>query len=185
MPAKTIFACSEGSSNRNKVLLPTVNDSMESSPKRRKTSGGEKQDVAFDGRLATASRFVLEAEELLKEVRVDYGKTGFGSYADVNSAVFKVREAIESIEGHEGIPVSHVPWVLPERPLGTSTDKRRSGKRRSACRRRRSGFPIPTRSPRPMRPTNSLTRSRASTMSSAATCRGRWPSRSLDTASTW
>ena len=79
---------------------------MESSPKRRKTSGGDKAEVAFDGRLATASRFVLEAEELLKEVRVDYGKAAFGGHGDVDSVVFKVREAIEAIEGHEGVPVS-------------------------------------------------------------------------------
>ena len=86
---------------------------MESSPKRRKTSGGEKHEAPFDGRLATASRFVLEAEELLKEVRVDYSKAAFGGHADVDTAVFKVREAVDSIEGHEGIPVSIPPtWEL-------------------------------------------------------------------------
>lgn len=86
---------------------------MESSPKRRKTSGGEKEQ--FDGRLATASRFVLEADELLKEVRVDYGKAAFGA-SDADSVVFQVREAIESIEGHEGVPVSQVSIT---HPLGT------------------------------------------------------------------
>lgn len=79
---------------------------MDPSPKRRKTSGGEKAEVPIDGRLATASRFVLEADELLKEVRVDYGKAGFDAHKDVDSVVFKVREAIETIEGHEGVPVS-------------------------------------------------------------------------------
>ena len=90
---------------------------MESSPKRRKTSGGERQEVSFDGRLATASRFVLEAEELLKEVRVDHGKAAFGGHGDVDAVVFKVREAIEAIEGHEGIPVS---FPLPQRALHQS-----------------------------------------------------------------
>lgn len=87
---------------------------MESSPKRRKTSGGGRQEVPFDGRLATASRFVLEAEELLKEVRVEHGKGSFGAQGDVDSVVFKVREAIEGIEGHEGVPVSSAQGYVKE-----------------------------------------------------------------------
>ncbi|SPO01363.1 related to UTP22 - U3 snoRNP protein involved in maturation of pre-18S rRNA [Cephalotrichum gorgonifer] len=78
---------------------------MESSAKRRKTSQDAKHETPTDMRVATASRFVLEAEELLKEVRVDYSKASFGGEGDVDSVVFRLREAIEAIEGHEGVPI--------------------------------------------------------------------------------
>lgn len=72
---------------------------MESSPKRRKL------DHAGNG---FASSFVLQTEELLQETKLDYGETFDG----MDSQVHKIREAIDSIEPHDPIPVRSKPGML-------------------------------------------------------------------------
>ncbi|PKS07107.1 hypothetical protein jhhlp_005706 [Lomentospora prolificans] len=82
---------------------------MESSPKRRKTSNDgatlAKTDLTFNpqaaSQIATASTFVLGAEELLRDVQVDYTKVlGY-----VDKVLFRLREVIGGIEGHDPLPV--------------------------------------------------------------------------------
>ncbi|KAJ9148608.1 U3 small nucleolar RNA-associated protein 22 [Pleurostoma richardsiae] len=47
------------------------------------------------------STFILETEELLKEVRVDYGNT----FAGADDLLHRIKNAIESIKPHDPIPV--------------------------------------------------------------------------------
>ena len=90
---------------------------MESSPpKRRKLehdhgNGSGQNNSAFDS-AATAglfrpSTFILETEELLKESRVEYGKT----FAKADDLLRQLKGAIESIDSHESLPVRLNPPV--------------------------------------------------------------------------
>ncbi|CAG7556594.1 unnamed protein product [Fusarium equiseti] len=78
---------------------------MESSSKRRKidhAGSGLRHDALIDfearssARVSTASTFVLQTDELLKEARLDYGKALKG--ADEN--LHKLKEAIDTAEPH-------------------------------------------------------------------------------------
>lgn len=53
-----------------------------------------------------ASAFVLETEELLKEVKFDYGKTS----SDVEDILRQLKDVIEASEPHEPLPVSPTPY---------------------------------------------------------------------------
>ena len=53
--------------------------------------------------------FVLEADELLKEVKLDYGKALRG----VDELLHELKNTIESIAPHEPIPVSYTHLTLP------------------------------------------------------------------------
>ncbi|KAL2889999.1 U3 small nucleolar RNA-associated protein 22 [Ceratocystis lukuohia] len=72
---------------------------MESNPKRLKTShsGGFNADLKMAARLTTASTFVLETEELLKNAKLDYGK----AFPGADALLFKAKSAIESLESSE------------------------------------------------------------------------------------
>jgi U3 small nucleolar RNA-associated protein 22 len=52
-------------------------------------------------RLATASTFTLEADELLKEVQLDYDE----SFGDAIDLLRDLRAVIDDIEPHDPIPV--------------------------------------------------------------------------------
>ncbi|KKA27531.1 hypothetical protein TD95_005018 [Thielaviopsis punctulata] len=78
---------------------------MESSPKRLKTKhlsgkssgAGFNADLKIAARLATASTFVLETEELLKNAKFDYGK----AFPGADQLLFKAKAAIEKLETTE------------------------------------------------------------------------------------
>ncbi|KAL0939472.1 nrap protein [Colletotrichum truncatum] len=73
---------------------------MEQSPKRRKVShlGGSRSSV----HIATASPFVLQTDELLKEVKVDYTKALDGA----DSLLHKLKTLIDGIESHGPVPIN-------------------------------------------------------------------------------
>ncbi|PNY24405.1 U3 small nucleolar RNA-associated protein 22 [Tolypocladium capitatum] len=84
---------------------------MESNSKRRKIehagSGLRHKDlIDFEARnsaqVSTASTFVLQTDELLKEAKLDYGK----ALKDVNGYLHSLKGIVESIEAHEPLPVS-------------------------------------------------------------------------------
>ena len=90
---------------------------MESSSKRRKldhSGSGIRHDGLIDfesrssARLSTASTFVLQTDELLKEARLDYGK----ALKDVDSHLHRLKEAIESTVPHEPVPVSPLKHIV-------------------------------------------------------------------------
>ncbi|KAG4219140.1 hypothetical protein PC116_g32380, partial [Phytophthora cactorum] len=51
-----------------------------------------------------ASAFVLETEELLKEVKFDYGKAS----SDVEDVLRQLKDVIEATEPHDPFPISDV-----------------------------------------------------------------------------
>ena len=53
-----------------------------------------------------ASAFVLETEELLKEVKFDYGKAS----SDVEDVLRQLKDVIEATEPHDPFPVSTTPY---------------------------------------------------------------------------
>ncbi|TDZ29005.1 U3 small nucleolar RNA-associated protein 22 [Colletotrichum spinosum] len=69
---------------------------MEQSPKRRKVSHQGSANTA------TASPFVLQTDELLKEVNVDYAKTLDGA----DTLLHKIKSLIDEIEPHGPIPIA-------------------------------------------------------------------------------
>ncbi|CCF45506.1 U3 small nucleolar RNA-associated protein [Colletotrichum higginsianum] len=73
---------------------------MEQSPKRRKVShqGGSRTAT----NIATASPFVLQTDELLKEVEVDYAKALNGA----DALLHRIRNLIQGIESHGPIPIT-------------------------------------------------------------------------------
>ncbi|KAI2634631.1 pre-rRNA processing protein utp22 [Xylaria nigripes] len=77
-----------------------------SSPKRRKldhTSGGPTfESVASSSMASGASAFVLETDELLKEVRLDYSN----SFSELNETLRQFKEAIESFERYGPVPIN-------------------------------------------------------------------------------
>jgi U3 small nucleolar RNA-associated protein 22 len=84
---------------------------MESSSKRRKighSSSGLRHDALIDfearssARVSTASTFVLQTDELLKEAKLDYGKALKGA----DDHLHRLKEAIDSAEPHDPVPVS-------------------------------------------------------------------------------
>lgn len=83
---------------------------MESNSKRRKLDHGgsglrHKGLIDFESgstaRLSTASTFVLQTDELLKEAKLDYTK----ALKDVDSQLHRLREVVDSIAAHEPLPV--------------------------------------------------------------------------------
>lgn len=83
---------------------------MESSSKRRKighNGPGLRHDdiIDFEARssaqISTASAFILQTDELLKEAKLNYAK----ALGDVNGHLFRLKEIVESIEPHEPLPV--------------------------------------------------------------------------------
>lgn len=79
--------------------------------KRRKldhSSSGLRHDGLIDfqakssARVSTASTFVLQTDELLKEAKLDYSK----ALKDIDSQLHQLKEAIESTVAHEPVPVS-------------------------------------------------------------------------------
>jgi U3 small nucleolar RNA-associated protein 22 len=83
---------------------------MESGAKRRKIDHGG-PGLRHDGlinfesrntaRVSAASTFVLQTDELLKEVKLDYGK----SLKDVDGQLFRLKTIVDSIEPHAALPV--------------------------------------------------------------------------------
>ncbi|KYK60698.1 pre-rRNA processing protein Utp22 [Drechmeria coniospora] len=91
---------------------------MESSLKRRKIEhpgSGLRHDglIDFSSRtslqVSTSSNFILQTDELLKSVRLDVNKT----LEHCNGHIYRVKEIIDSIEPHEGLPVSCSPKRFP------------------------------------------------------------------------
>lgn len=72
---------------------------MEQSAKRRKVS--HKGDSKISANIATASPFVLQTDELLKEVKVNYAEALDGA----DALLHKIRNLIQGIESHGPIPV--------------------------------------------------------------------------------
>lgn len=94
---------------------------MESSSKRRKIDHGDSglrktSLIDFESRnttrLSTASTFVLQTDELLKESKVDYTQAS----KDLFDQLQKLKEAIESIESHAALPVGRPPIMRPSSP---------------------------------------------------------------------
>lgn len=82
---------------------------MEQSPKRRKVSH---QGGSRTVNIATASPFVLQTDELLNEVKVDYATALNG--ADV--LLHKIKSVVDGIEPHGPIPVrptNYHPCAIP------------------------------------------------------------------------
>ncbi|KAH6891012.1 Nrap protein [Thelonectria olida] len=84
---------------------------MESSSKRRKighSSSGLRHDALIDfearssARVSTASTFVLQTDELLKEAKLDYGKALKG----VDGYLHRLKEAIDSVDPHDPVPIA-------------------------------------------------------------------------------
>lgn len=85
---------------------------MDPGAKRRKLhhdgGGGLRHNglIDFESRnaaqLSTASTFVLQTDELLKEARLDPGK----SLKGVDAQLFRLKSLIDAIEPHDPIPVS-------------------------------------------------------------------------------
>ncbi|KAM0285471.1 hypothetical protein ACHAQH_001421 [Verticillium albo-atrum] len=76
---------------------------MESGAKRRKVShNGEAPRSKRSVAMATASPFVLQTEELLKEVKVDYAETFDGA----DALLKQVKDVIENIGAQEPTPIS-------------------------------------------------------------------------------
>lgn len=84
---------------------------MESHSKRRKldhSGPGLKHNGLIDfqsrssTRVSTASTFVLQTDELLKEAKLDYSK----ALKDVDTHLHRLKEAIEATPSHEPRPVS-------------------------------------------------------------------------------
>lgn len=82
---------------------------MESSPKRRKVShNGDTRTASNSGAVATASPFILQTEELLKELEVDYSRALDGADALLKQA----KDIIDSLPDQQSIPVgSMLPGV--------------------------------------------------------------------------
>lgn len=87
---------------------------MEFGPKRRKldhSGSGLRHDALIDfesrnsTRVSTASTFVLQTDELLKEAKLDYGK----ALKDVDSHLHRLREVIDSVAPHDPVPVCRIP----------------------------------------------------------------------------
>ncbi|PFH57223.1 hypothetical protein XA68_15342 [Ophiocordyceps unilateralis] len=83
---------------------------MESSSKRRKidhADAGLRHHGLIDfqapssAQLSTATAFVLQTDQLLKEARLDYGKT----LGEVDGHLFRLKQAIEAIEPHSPLPI--------------------------------------------------------------------------------
>lgn len=84
---------------------------LDSGAKRRKIDHGG-SSLRHDGlidfesrnatRVSSASTFVLQTEELLKEAKMDYGKT----LKDADSQLFRLKTVVDAIEPHEPLPVS-------------------------------------------------------------------------------
>ncbi|PHH71877.1 hypothetical protein CDD80_4920 [Ophiocordyceps camponoti-rufipedis] len=84
---------------------------MESSSKRRKidhTEAGLRRHSALidfkapsSTQLSTATAFVLQTDQLLKEARIDYDKT----LGDVDGHLFRLKKAIEAIDSHDPLPI--------------------------------------------------------------------------------
>ncbi|KAF7561975.1 hypothetical protein G7046_g2151 [Stylonectria norvegica] len=84
---------------------------MESNSKRRKlghSGAGLRHDGLIDfesrssTRVSTASTFVLQTDELLKEAKLDYGKALKG----VDSHLHRLKEVIDSAKEHDSIPIT-------------------------------------------------------------------------------
>jgi U3 small nucleolar RNA-associated protein 22 len=83
---------------------------MESSSKRRKldhSGSGLRHDALIDfearssARVSTASTFVLQTDELLKEAKLDYGK----ALKHVDANLHRLKEAIDTATPHGPEPV--------------------------------------------------------------------------------
>jgi hypothetical protein len=78
---------------------------MESSPKRRKINHPSNEAVLGVSRLdrfhEPRSTFVLQTDELLKEVKLDYDKT----FRDVEKLLVRLKDTINRIEPHDPLTV--------------------------------------------------------------------------------
>ncbi|KAF4437049.1 U3 small nucleolar RNA-associated 22 [Fusarium acutatum] len=86
---------------------------MESSSKRRKldhSGSGLRHDALIDfearssARVSTASTFVLQTDELLKEAKLDYGK----ALKDVDANLHRLKEAVATATPHGPEPITEV-----------------------------------------------------------------------------
>ena len=144
---------------------------MESSSKRRKldhSGSGLRHDGLIDfearssARVSTASTFVLQTDELLKEAKLDYAKALKG----VDAHLHRLKEAIDSAPPHDAVPVC---LLEPINEFRTNTFSRLLKLQPASRRNTASLFPIPSRDPPRMRLTSYHLPNRLSTMSSAAT----------------
>ena len=86
---------------------------MESESKRRKLDHGSSGlrhaglinfESPSSAQISTASTFVLQTEELLKEAKLDYGR----HLKDADAQLFQLKTIVDSIGPHDPIPVSRV-----------------------------------------------------------------------------
>lgn len=106
---------------------------MQSNFKRRKldhSRPGLRHDALIDfearssARVSTASTFVLQTDELLKEAKLDYGKALKG----VDDHLHRLKEAIGSAAPHDPVPVSPPSGLAPQpRMLNCFPDHRGHG----------------------------------------------------------
>lgn len=91
---------------------------MESGFKRRKIDHGgaglrHKNLIDFESRstaqVSTASTFVLQTDELLKETKIDCATT----LQDVDAQLFRLKTIVDSIEPHGPLPVRSESPALP------------------------------------------------------------------------
>ncbi|KPM35761.1 U3 small nucleolar RNA-associated protein 22 [Neonectria ditissima] len=84
---------------------------MQSSFKRRKldhSRPGLRHDALIDfesrssARVSTASTFVLQTDELLKEAKLDYGK----ALKDVDGHLHRLKEVLSSVSAHDPMPIT-------------------------------------------------------------------------------
>lgn len=90
---------------------------MESNSKRRKIDhDGLRHDALIDfearssARVSTASTFVLQTDELLKEAKLDYGKALKG----VDEHLHRLKEAIDTATPHGPEPVRSIPLTAAD-----------------------------------------------------------------------
>lgn len=83
-----------------------------SAAKRRKTehSNGTLFESAVIPGTQRATPFVMETDELLKEVKPDYGK----QFEGADQLLHKLKQSIEEIQPHGPIPVSNYQFSVPD-----------------------------------------------------------------------
>jgi U3 small nucleolar RNA-associated protein 22 len=93
---------------------------MESNPKRRKVGHHGETSSASKGRppISSTSPFILQTEELLKEVKLDQNT----ALKDVTDHLHKVKQVIEGIEPLEPEPVSKTRWTFTPLIFGKLTN---------------------------------------------------------------
>lgn len=95
---------------------------MESPAKRRKLDHGQDgaeralEQAASTG-LSRSRAFVLEAEELLDSVRLDYAKAFDGA----DDLLHRIKDSVEAIKAHGPLPVRELPAQVLRRSMALLT----------------------------------------------------------------